>query len=56
MRIDCALHENSSSRGGEKWSDLGYISNIRTRFLMESSVTGMGKRKKFGVGVGFGIF
>lgn len=55
------MNENGSNRGDEKHSDLVYISNVRTtRFLMESPITEMRKkrkRKKFraetGSGVGF---
>ena len=58
MRIECALDEKGKSRGGEKWSDPEYILTVRIRFQIESPITEMGKRKKFGAGsgVGFWIF
>lgn len=55
MRIECALDEKGKSRGGEKWSDPEYILTVRIRFQIESPITEMGKRKKFGAGSGVGF-
>lgn len=49
-------HENGSNRGGEKWSESGYILKIRKYFKYNFYLLKLERGENFRAGVVFWIF